>query len=248
MADASAWADDIRPEAKNGPWHYIDIPRDAKRGPLDQYCGKDGCVTQAISQQLSTLKNSAADPRLRAEALRYIIHFVGDLHMPLHATTNNDVGGNCVPVHYLRRKPRAHNNSYTPNLHSIWDTAIVERDMEGADPAEYADRLEEVFAADLPGWRKAGIHIDEWAWEAHTLANSVAYGKLVPKVPVETPLPVTACTDDNNIGQRMFNLHLVAAQTYQLAAASTAEKCLAQAGLRLALILNEAAASATGSH
>jgi hypothetical protein len=242
MADASTWADDIRTEAKNGPWHYIDIPRGAKRGPLDQYCGKDGCVTKAISEQLAILKGNTADTHSRAEALRYIIHFVGDLHMPLHATTNNDEGGNCVPVHYLRRKPHAHNNSYTPNLHAIWDTAIVERDMEGADPAEYADRLEELFYADSPKWQKAGIHIDDWAWESHALANGIAYGKLAPKVPIESPVPVAACTDDNNVGQRLFNLHLVAGQTYQLAAASAAEKRLAQAGVRLALILNEVAA------
>ncbi len=39
MADASTWPDDVRGQAKNGPWHYIDIPRGAKRGPLADYCG-----------------------------------------------------------------------------------------------------------------------------------------------------------------------------------------------------------------
>ncbi len=241
MADASTWADDVRNEAKNGPWHYIDIPRGSKRGPLDPYCGSEGCVTKTIPEQLNILKDSSADPHLRADALRYIIHFVGDLHMPLHAATNDDKGGNCVPVRYLRRNPHEHNNSYTPNLHAIWDTAIVERDMEGADSAEYADHLAQLFATSFPEWQRAGIHIDDWAWESYRAANTVAYGKLIPKVPVETPAQVTSCTDDNNIGQRMFNLHLAAGQTYQQAAGAVVEKRLAQAGLRLALILNEAA-------
>jgi hypothetical protein len=243
MADSSTWADDVRNDLKNGPWHYIDIPRGSTRGPLDQYCGSDGCVVKAIADQLAILKNQNADPKSRANALRYVIHFVGDLHMPLHATTNNDQGGNCVPVRYLRRSPHEHHNSYTPNLHAIWDTAIVERDMEGADPAEYADHLAQLFGADFPKWQSAGTHIDDWAWESYRFASTVTYGKLTPKVPVETPAPVHSCTDANNIGQRMFNQHLVAGQTYQQAAGPLVEKRLAQAGLRLALILNEAAGS-----
>jgi hypothetical protein len=243
MADSSTWADDVRIEFKNGPWHYIDIPRGSTQGPLDQFCGSVGCVTKAIAEQLTILKDKRADSRSRANTLRYIIHFVGDLHMPLHATTNSDEGGNCVPARYLRRNPHEHHNSYTPNLHAIWDTAIVERDMEGADPAEYADRLTQVFAGDFSKWQSAGIHIDDWAWESYRFANTVVYGKLVPKVPVETPTTVHSCTDANNIGQRMFNLHLIAGQTYQQAAVLVVERRLAQAGLRLALILNEVAAS-----
>jgi hypothetical protein len=138
LADASTWPDDVRSDLKNGPWHYINIPRGTPRGPVDPYCGNQGCVTKAIAEQLAILKDKSAEPRKRADAVRYIIHFVGDLHMPLHAINNNDEGGNCVPVRYFRRRPHEHNNSYSPNLHAVWDTDIVERDMEGADPSEYA--------------------------------------------------------------------------------------------------------------
>jgi hypothetical protein len=248
MADASTWADDVRPDVKNGPWHYIDIPRGASRGSLEPYCGSEGCVTKAIADQLAILKDKTAEPRLRANALRYVIHFVGDLHMPLHATTNNDEGGNCVPVRYLRRSPRENHNSYTPNLHAIWDTAIVERDMEGAEPAEYAEHLAQVFAADFPKWQAAGIHLDDWAWESYGFAEKVVYGELAPKVPVETPATVHSCTDANNIGQRMLSLHLVAGESYQEAAAPVVEERIAQAGVRLALILNEAVGSAATAH
>jgi len=248
MADASTWADDIRSDRKNGPWHYIDIPRGAVRGPLEQYCGSDGCVTKAIAEQVAILKDKSADLRLRAEALRYVIHFVGDLHMPLHATTNNDEGGNCVPVRYFRRQPHESHNSFVPNLHALWDTAIPERDMEGAEPPEYADYLSEIFSSDSPKWQAAGIHLDEWAWESHDLAEIVVYAKLTPAVPVEAPATVHSCTDANNIGERMMHLHLVADEGYQQAAASIVEQRLAQAGLRLALILNDAASSAAASH
>src|SRR5579862_6640132 len=125
MADVSTWADDVRNEKKNGPWHYIDIPRGAQRAALEQYCGSEGCVTNAIAEQAALLKDKNADAAKRADALRYIIHFVGDLHQPLHATTNDDEGGNCVPVRYFRRKAREHGHSFSPNLHSLWDTAIL---------------------------------------------------------------------------------------------------------------------------
>jgi hypothetical protein len=247
MVDASTWPDDIRNVRKNGPWHYIDIPRGAPHGLLEPYCGNEGCVTKAIADQVAILKDKSADPQKRADALRYIIHFVGDLHMPLHATTNNDEGGNCVPVHYLRREAHENHNYFVPNLHALWDTAIPERDMEGAEPAEYVDYLSGVFSADFPKWQAGRIHVDEWAWESHDLAESVGYAKLTPAVPIETPATVHSCADANNIGERMMNLHLVAGEPYQQAAAPVVEQRLAQAGIRLAMILNEAVASTAPS-
>ena len=243
MADASTWADDVRGTQKNGPWHYIDIPRGAPRGPLAQFCGSEGCVTQAITEQLAILKDQNQAPRARADALRYLIHFVGDLHMPLHATTNNDEGGNCVPVRYFRRRPEENPGSFMPNLHALWDTAILERDMEGAEPPEYAGFLGQIFAADIPKWQAAGVHVDDWAWESHDLAETIVYGALIPAVPVETPAPVHACTDDNNIGERMMHLHLFAGENYQDATAPIVQQRIAQAGVRLAMILNEAVGS-----
>ena len=243
LADSSTWPDDIRNTAHNGPWHYIDIPRGAARGPLASFCGESGCVTQAIAEQLAILKDAHADAHKRADAVRYLVHFVGDLHMPLHASTNNDQGGNCVPVRYFRRKPRERNHSYVPNLHALWDTAIVERDMEGADPVEYAGFLEEFFKDESSNWQKAEIHVEDWAWESHDLAETSVYGELVPKDPVEAPVAVRACTEDNNVGERLLNLHFVADAHYQEVAAPVVEKRITQAGIRLAVLLNEAVKS-----
>jgi S1/P1 Nuclease len=243
MVDASTWPDDVRNELKNGSWHYIDIPRGAAHAPLKEFCGSNGCVAQAIADQLAILKDKNAAPRLRADAVRYLIHFVGDLHMPLHASTNNDEGGTCTPVQFFRRHPSEHNNSYSPNLHYVWDTAILERDMEGAEPPEYADFLTRTFSANFAEWQKAGIHVEDWTWESHELAESKVYEELVPKVPVETPVAVHACTDANNIGERMLHLKLAAGEHYQEIAAPVVEKRIAQAGVRLAMIFNEVAAS-----
>jgi len=248
LADGSTWPDDVRNERKNGAWHYINIPRGAPRHPLEEYCGAEGCVTKAIAEQWAVLKDSHVEPRKRAEALRYVVHFVADLHMPLHAATNNDLGGNCVPVHYLRRRPHQSHDSFSPNLHEIWDTAILERDMEGADPAEFADYLERTFRSELEQWQKAGIHIEDWTWESHDLAESVAYGELQPKVPVEAPVSMHSCADDNHAGERLLQMRLTAGQAYQDAAAAVVERRLAQAGIRLAMILNDAAKPSPAGH
>jgi len=240
LADSSTWPDDVRNTLKNGPWHYIDIPRGAARAPLTSFCGDSGCVTQAIAEELAILKDLHADPGKRADAARYVIHFVGDLHMPLHASTNSDEGGNCVPVRFFRRNPREHNHSYTPNLHAVWDTAILERAMEGADSNEFAEFLDQSFSPQAEAWMKAGVHVEDWAWESHDLAESVVYGNLVPADPIEPPVPVLSCTDDNNVGERMLNLHFSVGAIYQDSAAPVVEKRIAQAGIRLAMILNEA--------
>jgi hypothetical protein len=241
MADAATWADDVRGERKNGPWHYIDIPRGSKRGPIEPFCGAAGCVTKALSEQLAILKDSKADAAKRADALRYVIHFVGDLHQPLHTITNADEGGNCVPLKYFRRNAHEHNHSFSPNLHSIWDTAIPERDAEGADSSEYAETLDALFAADIEGWQKAGIRVEDWVWEGYDFAESVVYGDLTPKIAIEPNVAVHSCSDDNNIGERLLRQNIVAGEAYQEKAAPVTEKRIAESGVRLAMILNEAA-------
>jgi hypothetical protein len=241
MADASTWADDVRGERRNGPWHYIDIPRGSHRGPLEPYCGQEGCVTRAISEQLVILRDPRADAAKRADALRYVIHFVGDLHQPLHTITNADEGGNCVPVKYFRRSVREHNHSFSPNLHSLWDTAIPERDAEGADSAEYAETLDALYATEIESWQKAGIHVEEWAWEGYDFAESVVYGNLAPKIGIEPNVPVHSCSDDNNIGERLLHQNIAAGEVYQEKAAPVAEKRITEGGVRLAMILNDAA-------
>jgi len=249
MVDASTWPDDVRDERKNGPWHYIDIPRGKHRGELDEYCGAEGCVTRAIEEQRAILKDKSADPLKRAEAIRYIIHFVGDLHQPLHAASNADNGGNCVPVKYFRHEPllnalHPERGDYSPNLHQVWDTEIVERDMEVSNPLRYADELGEKFHVERAAWEAAGIHVVEWAWESHERAETVVYDAFPEKIGIEPDMKLKSCAENNHMGKRMFEKHLAVGEVYQNNAAKAAEAGLAEAGVRLAMILNDAAKAA----
>ena len=246
MVDAATWADDVRNERRNGPWHYIDIPRGKHQGSLQQYCGEEGCVTRAIEEQRAIFEDKSADPLQRAEAIRYLIHFVGDMHQPLHVINNGDNGGNCSPVRYLHHEPlpnerHPEREDYSPNLHQIWDTEIVERDMEVSSPHRYADELDQKFRGESVAWQATGIHVENWAWEVHERAESEVYDAFSSKIPIEPEVKPKGCSDNHHIGKRMLDRHLVADEAYQRRAAKAAEKGLAEAGVRLAMILNDAA-------
>lgn len=246
MADASTWADDIRNERKNGPWHYIDIPRGKHKGSLETYCGADGCVTRAITERAAILKDKSSDRAKRADALRYVIHFVGDVHQPLHASNNADNGGNCVAVKYFDYDPlpnplRPEREDYSPNLHQIWDTELVERDMEISNPRRYADALTEKFRPKADASLASGVHIEDWAWESHERAERDVYDALPVNIGIEPDLKLTSCAENNHMGKRMFEKHVAVGEAYQRNAAKAIEESLWEAGLRLAIILNEAA-------
>ena len=244
MADASTWADDersARPET--GPWHYIDIPRGAPESALAESCpASTSCVTAALTRQIELLRNDATDARTRAEALRFVIHFVGDLHQPLHCTTNNDMGGNCVPVTFFGVAPvmpNAQFESYRPNLHAVWDSQLILRIMGSASVQEWAASLERKFSSDAGAWQKEGVNLEAWAWEGHQLAEMAAYGRLSTAIPTEKPVDVKSCSDDNHVAQRLLKLDEQVSEPYQDAVAPVIEQQIAKAGIRLAMILNQ---------
>lgn len=243
FVDSSTWADDersVRPET--GGWHFIDIPRGAAKGNMAQYCPQpSGCVTNAISRELAMLRDPKASAEAKADALRYVIHFVGDLHQPLHTTTNDDRGGNCVPVAFFDHAPEETNvarEDYRPNLHGVWDTSIIERWANGRDAQQLASELESQFQAQIPVWKSQPVDIDTWVWESHEVAEHVVYGDLPTPVAIEKPQPVNTCTDDDHIAARMLKLHEQIGKEYEGAAESTVQEQLAKAGARLAAVLN----------
>src|SRR6266550_4439444 len=133
---------------------------------------------------------------------------------------------------------------YSPNLHQIWDTEIVERDMEISNPLRYADELDEKFQAESAAWEAAGIQVDNWVWESHERAETAVYGAFPEKIGIEPGMQLKSCADGNHMGKRMFDKHLAVGETYQSNAARAAETSLAEAGVRLAMILNDAARAA----
>jgi nuclease S1 len=243
FADASTWADDereIRPETAG--WHFIDIPRGAPQSILSQFCPPaTGCVTTALVAQIEILRDRKASPEARADALRFVIHLVGDIHQPLHDTTNNDRGGNCVPVEFFGHAPRETNataESYSPNLHSVWDVNIINQLSPGQSPQALAQMLDENFEQQESGWSSQSINFNAWAWESHELAESVAYGRLPVKIAIEKPLEVRSCADDNHISTRMLQLSEDLEGDYQSATAPVVQEQLVKAGIRLAAVLN----------
>jgi hypothetical protein len=244
LADASTWPDDIRAlRPETAPWHYVDIPLGTTRREVEKYCdSKDGCVTRAITDQIAILRSSDPDPRKKADALRFLIHFVSDLHQPMHATTNNDQGGNCVPVAFFDTMPQLRNpqtESFAPNLHGVWDTNIVAKATEGKTVEQIAADLDRSFQTKIVRWQKGPADVDAWAWESYLLAEKKAYAKLPVRVIVETPQPITSCADDNHISSRMLKLNEHLVEPYQNMAVPIVRERLAQAAARLALLLNQ---------
>jgi hypothetical protein len=244
IADASTWADDIRAlRPETAPWHYIDIALGASSREIAQFCPlPQSCLTQAISDQLTVLRSPGIDPQKKAEALRFLIHFVGDAHQPLHATTNNDQGGNCVPVTFFDTPPQLRNpatESYAPNLHAVWDVNILARMTMGKTPAQVALDLDQSFRSRIVRWVKGSADVNEWAWESYQLAEKKVYGKLPVRIPIESPQAVKSCADDNHISARMLKLNERLEQPYQDVAARVVQEQIAKAGARLALLLNQ---------
>lgn len=243
FADSSTWADDersIRPDT--AAWHFIDIPLTARREDLAQYCSPlTGCLTSALAAELAVLKNPRESVQARADALRFVIHLVGDIHQPLHAVTNNDRGGNCVPVAFFGHMPQETNakyDDYSPNLHQVWDVNIIDKFSRGASPQSMARELDDKFRAQIPVWQSQRADFSAWAWESHQLAVYVAYGRLPRRIGAEWPRQVASCADDDRVGLRMLQLHEDLGDDYQSAAAPVVEQQLAKAGVRLAALLN----------
>ena len=240
FVDVSTWADDIRViRPETAPWHFIDVPL-ADRNPSTGDCPpQEGCVVTAINAQIAILRSSTTTPPEKAMALLFLIHFVGDLHQPLHTTTNNDRGANCLPVDFFGTTTHeGPNEAYRPNLHGVWDTELVELDMSGSSVAEFSAHLWQKYSASIPAWQSDPPDLNLWVSEAHTLAAVSAYGQLPTHVQVETPIAIKACSDDNHVARRLAALHEVVESRYSGNVAPVIEQQITKAGARLAGILN----------
>ena len=240
FAADSTWADDVREKAKNGPWHYIDIPRAEAEGSIDPYCPPlgppsatgelPGCVVNAIQAQRTALQNRDASVASRATALRYLVHFVGDLHQPLHTTDNNDHGGNCTVLRYF-------DLDHPTNLHAVWDYNILEHDLFTRRVTVSADaqRIDRQYAAHGSDWGSGQADLSAWVWDGHTLANTIVYANTAPPIPIEKPVAANVCEAETH---KVEKLAIQIGEAYQGAAAPVIEGQLARAGYRLAAMLN----------
>ena len=174
LVDIAVFADDVRNKrtyTKN--WHYVDIPLDEEGYVAARDCrstAKGDCAVQALFRFGYILANKTEDPCARAEALKFIVHLVGDVHQPLHNIDDDDAGGNGKLVRFFKLKGW---EGAPPNLHQVWDDGIIEENAE-QNGQTLAQLVEELSRQDDTAAIDAiikPINPIVWVEEAHKLAQ-----------------------------------------------------------------------------
>lgn len=168
LGDVAGWADlqrAARPDTTS--WHGVAIPYEAERFDAARDCPGDICLIPQLDRMWRLLASDRAAPAQRAEALKWVVHLVGDLHQPLDVTDRRDGFGSGVKVRFF---------GVPTSLHAVWEGAIIAR-MGTRDPL--AERLSAAIRPDeIKAWSTGDLVA--WAEEAHALGQSVAYGRLTP--------------------------------------------------------------------
>lgn len=161
LGEIGLWADEIRSRGTHdhaAPWHYMNIA-DGER-LADLVHPPEGDVLWAIEHFSARLVDETLGREQRFEALAFLVHFVVDLHQPLHVGLAEDRGGNAIELRY---------DGEETNLHRLWDTHVIE--WAGLSVREYARSLGSSGAD--------GVSLDPMVWAAESLALRVsvyAYG------------------------------------------------------------------------
>src|SRR4051812_38709855 len=187
FVNASNWPDDLRPVksfANTLELHFADFPFLADgTQPQGQFPAEKNILT-ALAAHVNTLKTST-DDKAKAQALRFIIHFVGDIHQPLHcvgritaAHPGGDQGGNLFEIKLMNAKGELK----PAKLHSYWDGGI--NDFPKAGPNFAPPPLEEIPPAaarvkkahpDTEAWKTGASDFKAWAEESEKAAEDFAY-------------------------------------------------------------------------
>lgn len=223
LMSRAVWADVWRrTHPETGEWHFVDIEIDhpdlasachgfpASSVPASAGPAKD-CVIDRLDAFEHELADPATSPDERALALKYVVHFVADMHQPLHAADNHDKGGNCVRL--------ALGGPRTVNLHSYWDTvAVSEVDPNAQHLAEQL--LHEITAGQKQEWEQGDPKA--WVLESFELARADTYS-------IDSP---PGCQQDA--------APMALPPGYDAMARGVVTEQLKKAGVRLALLLNRA--------
>ena len=135
LAGIAGWADDLR---KNDPvlgrqsanWHFVNLGEDDCVYSQRRDCPGGNCVVEAIRAQTAILADPARTRAERLQALKFVVHFVGDAHQPLHAGYARDKGGNDAQINW---------NGRGTNLHTLWDSRMLL--STGRSEADHLQRL-----------------------------------------------------------------------------------------------------------
>jgi hypothetical protein len=169
FSDACTWPDHPRQRANE---HFVNLPRDADGLHSETCPGASACVVTAIRKDFEVLSSNSASQAQKLASLKFLGHWVGDIHQPLHVSFEDDRGGNSVLVSGL----------CGPNLHSAWDTCLVLRAV-GEDVNEgAAERLKTITPAKIESWAQS--HPMDWANESSPSRSrrrrNTAFGKARP--------------------------------------------------------------------
>lgn len=178
LASIASWADDIREAEKaTTNWHFVDLPIDVSRyDPATQCKPSDlgDCAVAELTRLQHELRCGSGDAA-RARALKLAVHFIGDIHQPLH-TVDEKRGGNDIPVAVYLRGLACSQACKTPlasNFHSVWDVDLIHAAVW--DWGAYVDRLEGGWLKG-PDAQKQGLDGGtpaDWAVETHAIAQTV---------------------------------------------------------------------------
>lgn len=213
LPEAATWPDCIRRESwrwgYTAAWHFqtepVGEPYDIRKN-----CGGGNCVSAQIERNHRILADESLPANVRLEALAFMVHFAGDIHMPLHSGDNEDRGGNSIETTY----------GIVPglNLHSVWDSALAERAITSAVPP-LVRRYSAAERAALAGGGPA-----DWGRESWALARDFVY----PNALGRPALPGEPASE------------AVLSQETIVAALPVVERRVTQAGLRMADLLDSA--------
>lgn len=179
LAGVATWADRLRdtdpPRFKaTSRWHYVSMLPGSCRFDAARDCADGGCVIKAIDAQRRILADRAQPRAARRDALKFLVHFVGDIHQPMHANNRADKGGNDYQISLRTDLPpeayaRAQyvDGVMGTNLHSVWDFYILGARGLGLRP--YADRLD---ALPWPPMTAPPSPPQNWAGESCRLVES----------------------------------------------------------------------------
>jgi hypothetical protein len=212
-AEAAVWPDCVKKLGDRFKdtfaWHYQDVeicqPFDLKAA-----CKDGNCVSAQIERDIRILKDKHRSTKERLTALVFLIHFVGDLHQPLHAGEDDDAGGNKVAASY---------GIYAPahfNLHSIWDGPLAERAITSGP--SLIRRYPKAVKARL----QAGT-VADWSRQSWEISKNDVYPSVMDD---------KACTDEP--------AHVTMDEATIEREIPIARLQVKRAGLRLAKVLDEA--------
>ena len=120
LSSIAPWADQLRAEDPNlgkrsAGWHYVNMAEDGCTYDPPKHCRNGDCVIEALKTQSAILANRNLADAQRLQALKFVVHLLGDMHQPMHAGYGHDKGGNTYQLQF---------NERGTNLHSLWDSGM----------------------------------------------------------------------------------------------------------------------------